>query len=119
VSAREIQATCERLAWIGGSVPRVTITPRPACIVAVAVVGTITSVVSLIVAVTRLVMLLYGTRATPDRQPDVILVAVALVSIALAGISLIAVITWIEVHSTSAEANAVPASDMGLRRMCA
>jgi hypothetical protein len=105
-SAREIQAARERLARIGASVPRITITLRPACIVAVAVVGTITSVLPLIVALTSLVMLLYGARATPERQPEVVIVAVAFVSIAVAWIALITEIAGIEVHRRLRQAEA-------------
>jgi len=119
-SARETQAARERLAWIGAPVPRITITLRPARIVAIAVVRSITCIVPLIVSLTMVMTLLHRARSTSERRPDVVIVAVAFVSIAVAWVALIAVIAGIEVHRASAKLKpAVLVSDAGLRRMCA
>lgn len=98
-SPREIQATCERLARIGASAPRVAIAFRPACIVVVAVVGTVTSVVPLVIPLTMIAMLLDRSRSPSERQPDIVIVAVTLIPIAVAWVALIAVIARIEIHT--------------------
>jgi hypothetical protein len=102
-AARQVQAAREHLARVGGTVPRIAITAGPSGIVPIAMIGGVACVVPIVVASTFVMRLWSGTRAASKRQTVVILIPIALVSIAVAGVALIAVVAWIEVHHTSAE----------------
>jgi len=118
--ARQVQAAREYLARVGGAVPWLTITLRPTGILPIAMICAVTGVVPIVVSFTFVMGLGRRTRATPEREPVVIVIPIALVPIAVAWVALLAVVAWVEVHDTSAELHVtVLAGDARLRRMCA
>jgi hypothetical protein len=105
---------------VARAVPRIMIALWPSRVVPIAMIGAVTRVVAIVVSFTLVLGLGCRTRATPEREPVVIVIPIALAPIAVAWVALVTVVAWIKVHGTSAEQNvAVLPSDTGLRRMCA
>jgi hypothetical protein len=118
---RQVEAAGKHLTRIGATVPRIAIALRPSGILAIAMVGAVRSVMPMVIAFTFVMVLRRRTGAASERHAVVIVVPITLVPVPVAWDALIAVVAWIEVHHTSAEANAlaVLADDMRLRRMFA
>src|SRR6266850_4464910 len=97
-TARQVEATREHFARVGTVVARITIALWPSCIVPIAMVCAVRSVVPMVVAFTFAMVLWRRTGAASERQPVVIVVPMALVSVPVAWGALIAVVAWIEIH---------------------
>jgi len=118
--ARQVQTARERLARVGGTVPRIAIPLGASRIVPIAMICAVTCVVPIVVAFTLVMGLGGRTWTTAKRQPVVIVIPIALVPIAVAWVALVPIVAWIEIHNTSAElTGAALTSDAELKWMCA
>ena len=100
-AAGQVEAPREHVPRVGRTVPRITIALRPARIIAIAMVRTITCIMPIVVAVTAIVMCLdrRSTRSASERQRVVIVTAVALVPVTgVARIACVIVVARIEIH---------------------
>jgi hypothetical protein len=68
--ARQVQTAREHLAWVAGTVSRIAITIGPSGVVPIAMVGAVTRVVPIIVALTFVMGLGRRTRATSQDRPS-------------------------------------------------
>jgi hypothetical protein len=100
-AAGQIEPAGKNVARVGATVPRLAIALRPARIIAIAVVRTATRIMPVIVTAATVMMRLdlRRTRSASERQPVVIVTAVAFVPVtAVARIAWVIVVARIEVH---------------------
>lgn len=103
-AARQVEPARKHVARVGATIPWIAIALRPARIIAIAVVRTVTSIMSIVVTVTVIVMRLdlRRTRSSSERQRVVIVTAVAPVPVSgVTQIACVIVIARIEVHTPS------------------